>query len=114
MKPLLLAVAVVSLAGCASAPKNIAPEQQVPGAYSNYGCDSLYMERTNRQSELDRQVRSQKKQHITDLATFWTGMVIAWPAIFVPIFTPDYSDEIADNRGKLQALDIQLVKKECG
>jgi len=113
-KAIAAAIATTLITGCATAPKNISADVQVPGAYSNYTCESLAMERYNRDSELSKQIRSQKKQHITDLATFWTGMVIAWPAIFVPVFTPDYKDEIADNKGKVQALDIQMAAKQCG
>ena len=116
MKNAIVAVAVAAVltTGCATAPRNIMTNTAPPGSYGSYTCEALATERYNREKELDRQVRSQKKQHITDLATFWTGLVIAWPAIFVPIFTPDYEDEIAKNRGLVEAVDIQLIKKDCG
>lgn len=113
MKKLLIVTAIAMATGCATAPKNIGAGPSNLGEYSMYSCEGLMTERGHRQTDLTKYVESQKKLHQTDLMTFWTGMVIAWPVILVPVFTPDYKDEILALRGKMNSIDTQLVLKEC-
>ena len=103
----------LAVTGCATRPAKIGVGHANIHAYQQYTCQALYTERDNRQADCSQFESLQKSVHQTDLATFWAGMVIIWPLAFVPLATPDYEQDILECRGKIQAIDTQLVLKEC-
>jgi hypothetical protein len=111
MKLLLIALILVST-GCATRPADIHATAQPAYKYSGEDCKWLYREHNKATVELADYVKKQKTMHITDLATFWTGMFIAWPAIFVPIATPDYKPQIERLRGEIETIE-NVIYKEC-
>ena len=114
MKTTALGLALtIAVTGCATRPDKIGTGHSDISVYRNYTCEALYTERGNRMADCSQFESLQKSVHQTDLATFWAGMVIIWPLAFVPLATPDYEQDILECRGKIQAIDTQLVLKEC-
>jgi hypothetical protein len=104
------------LAGCSSAPKpNEVTAAYVPAAqYQNLTCDQLVAEAESiRRSTpaLEAAVEQHRKSQTGVEVVTW---VLFWPAAFLLDKGTEYSAPLAQARGQLQAIQLQLQANKCG
>ena len=97
------------LAACAKQPDQIAAVQVGDDAYSRYSCSQLRTEETKISQELENLSASQKSAASGD----------AWGVFLLglPISSMSGNDQealIAVAKGKLQQIDLQQERKNCG
>ena len=114
VKFLSLAVASLSLLGCATSPDKIESSYVSPIQYSDYSCKQIALEMTNvsrRVSELYGQL---DKEAGADTAQMAVGLVLFWPALFfLEGGDGPQAAEYARLKGTREALETVAVQKEC-
>jgi hypothetical protein len=112
-KNFVAVLTIIILSGCATRPGKISAERVPMSAYAGATCEQLEREMYLAEKDAEKYKKKQGTMHQTDLATFWTGMILLWPAVFVPIFTPEYDDELAEAKGHVVTIDDTMHKEGC-
>ena len=111
----VLAASVVSLlAGCASRSVEVAPRPTDPAAYATWDCERLH-------DEIDAvQFRAVDVAYAVDaragnnLIALGLGVTVFWPALLA--MRPDgrESEELAELKGRYEALNVVSTRRACG
>lgn len=114
--PIVSAVAVAcsSLAGCATASKDVPTAYVSPLQYQSYDCTQIAMEgqRLNaRVSELGGRLDTAADH---DKAIAGVGAILFWPALFALGGTKAQEAEYARLRGEHDAIEQASISKRCG
>lgn len=104
----VLAVTHLSMIGCASRPADIPPSFVSAQAFEGKSCKELREEQRLINRDLAVLSAEQDSTATMDNTSFWIGMLLLWPATFVPLFTEDHAAEIRELKGRQIALDTSL------
>lgn len=107
MRLLLLAICAV-LAACAKAPDDIRPTPTNPTPYQAYNCRQLHAEAARLEAALSREVPQQSSARTHDIIS---DTVIGFPVS--GLLGEDVADQIAANRGKLDAVRQAISTRGC-
>jgi len=107
------AVAVV-LAGCASAPKDIAPAYVSTGLYENLSCAQLRAEAEGVSARAMAASGQQDKNRSSDVAMTTVAVVLFWPAAFFMKGDGAAAAEVARLKGEMAAIEQVNRIKNCG
>lgn len=101
--------ALLVLAGCAAAPKNIQASYVSASKYEHWSCDGLKTEYWAISPRLEAQMQSQQRRRTWDT---WSGAIIG---ITPTLLNPDNAREtdIAMMKGDIQAINEQARKIGC-
>ncbi len=98
---------MLALCGCATLPRNIHPASVPKSPYVTMSCSDLADEFKAEEERLDRYSKKQKTDRLVDVAL----NVFVFPG--VGAFTPDHEDEVAEAKGKIRAIDREILSR-CG
>lgn len=113
-KTIIALVATAMLAGCASAPKDIAPAYVSTGLYENLSCQQLRREAESVSARAAVASGQQEKNRSQDAAMTGVGIVLFWPALFFMKGDGAAAAEVARLKGEMQAIDQVNRIKNCG
>lgn len=107
IKILLICIVFLGLSSCATRPDKIQPTAIFHDKNSHLTCSELYaMSSKNRKLLKDISKKENSKADTDFWMVFWFG----FPSSY---FTGDYEKQIADTKGKLKIIDIELLKNKC-
>lgn len=109
----LTAVAVI-LAGCASAPKDIAPAYVSTGLYENLSCEQLRREAEGVSARAIAASGQQEKNRSQDVGMTTVAVVLFWPAAFFMKGDGAAAAEVARLKGEIAAIEQVNRIKNCG
>ena len=107
------AVAVM-LAGCASAPKDIAPAYVSTGLYENLTCEQLRREAESVSARAAAAAGKQEQNRNQDVAMTTVSLVLFWPAAFFMKGDGAAAAEVARLKGEAAAIEQVNRIKNCG
>ena len=113
IRTLLVGVASVVLAGCATKAENITADYVSPMQYDSYTCQQVEQELVRVSNQVRTVSGVQDKQAGNDTVATTVGMVVFWPALFF-IGGEDKEQELAQLKGEYEALQQSAILKECG
>ena len=108
MKGILIGLAILTLAGCATTSQNIQSTYVSPMTYASYDCTQLSLEAdriSRRVSELTGQIDKRARGDKTQTAV---ALVLFWPAVFFLGDNEAQNAELAKLKGESEALSIQV------
>lgn len=109
----ILLMAVIGSMGCAQRSANIVPNNVSAYQYASSNCVQLQSEYSSTTNQLNAMMKKQDTIATTDAVMMTAGLLIFWPALIVNAVTPDHKAEIAELKGRQQALN-QAMAMECG
>jgi len=104
--------ATLALAGCATAPDQIAAAYVSPTAYSGQTCSQLNAAAVRINARLMTATGQQAEQANNDAAMTAVALVLFWPAAFW-IGGNDQAPSIAQMRGESQAILDAAISRGC-
>ncbi|WP_224701998.1 hypothetical protein [Devosia aquimaris] len=107
-------VATLSLAACASAPKDIAPAYVSTGLYENLSCKQLRAEAEAVSARAVAASGQQEKNRSQDVGMTTVAVVLFWPAAFFMKGDGAAAAEVARLKGEMQAIEQVNRIKNCG
>lgn len=108
-----LTAAAALLAGCASAPDQIAAAYVSPTAYSGMSCQALNTEARNVSQRLAVATGQQEKAAGNDAAMTAVSLILFWPAAFFIGGDKTIAAELARLKGEAEAIHTAAVRKGC-
>lgn len=108
------ALAVSFLAGCASAPKDIAPSYVSPTPYLSMSCTQLRQEAEGVSARAVQATGAQEKKASSDKAMTAVSLIVFWPAAFFINGDKATATELARLKGEMQAIEQASKSKNCG
>jgi len=108
----LTAAATLALAGCATAPEQIAAAYVSPVAFSGQTCGQLNAQAQQLNARLASATGQQTQQANNDAAMTAVALVLFWPAAFW-IGGNDQGPAIAQMRGEAQAIQSAAIARGC-
>ncbi len=108
--------ATLVLAGCSGAPRSAdVGAAYVPTAqYSNYSCEQLFAEAESLRRSTPALEAAVDSHRATQTGVEVVTWVLFWPAAFLLDDGDKQSSQLAQARGQLQAIQMQLQGKKCG
>ena len=113
-RAVLLASVVSLLAACASRSVEVAPKPTDPAAYVTWNCERLH-------DEIDAvQFRAADVAYAVDaragnnLIALGLGVTVFWPALLAMRPDGPESDELAELKGRYEALNVVSTRQACG
>lgn len=106
--------AVSMLAGCASAPKDIAPAYVSTGLYENLSCTQLRQEAEGVSARALAAAGKQEQNRGSDVAMTTVAVVLFWPAAFFMKGDGAAAAEVARLKGEMAAIEQVNRIKNCG
>ena len=97
------------MVGCATRTSQIAPSYVSMQTYAGMSCETASEELRRLSSEFAVLSAKQNSTATTDTVSFWIGMFVLWPVIFVPVFTGDEDARIGELKGQQLALDSHIA-----
>jgi hypothetical protein len=114
MRFVLLIVAGLGIAGCASKSNEIAPSYVSPMIYQSYTCQQIAMEAQNVSAHAAEVAGAQDDKRTKDQIATGVAVVVFWPAAFLVGGDGQAAAELARLKGSMQALEQASVMKNCG
>ncbi len=114
MRSLLAAGVALVLAGCAKSASDIAPAYVSPIAYTTFSCQQLAEEAQRVASAANRIAGVQDQNATNDAVATGVALVLFWPAAFMIKGDGATAQQLADLKGKLDAIEQQSIAKNCG
>jgi len=108
----ITAAATLALAGCATAPDQIAAAYVSPVAFSGQTCGQLNAQAQQLNARLAAATGQQAEQASNDAAMTAVALVLFWPAAFW-IGGNDQGPAIAQMRGEAQAIQSAAIARGC-
>jgi hypothetical protein len=104
----------VTLAGCASAPKDIPAQSVSTLQYENYTCTQVGMEGERISTRVNELYHSLKKKADDDAMQMGVGLILFWPTLFL-LEGGDGPEAMEYGRlkGEHAALERVAIQKEC-
>ena len=113
MKTIVIALAAtLALAGCATAPEQIAPAYVSPTAFSGQTCAQLNTAAQRLNAKLASATGQQSEQANNDAAMTAVALILFWPAAFF-IGGNDQAPAIAQMRGEASAIQSAAQARGC-
>lgn len=106
--------ATAMLAGCASAPKDIAPAYVSTGLYENLSCTQLRAEAEAVSARAIAASGQQERNRSQDVGMTTVAVVLFWPAAFFMKGDGAAAAEVARLKGEMQAIEQVNRIKNCG
>lgn len=107
-------VAVSMLAGCATAPKDIAPSYVSTTLYESLSCDQLRNEAQVVSNRAAAAYGVQKQNQGRDAAMTTVALVVFWPAAFFMKGNGADAAAVGQIKGEMQAIETVNRVKNCG
>ena len=116
MNRIIAATAAVSLvlAGCASAPKDIAPAYVSTGLYEKLSCEELRREAEGVSARAVAAAGQQERNRSQDVGMTTVAVVLFWPAAFFMKGDGVAAAEVARLKGEMAAIEQVNRIKNCG
>ena len=108
----ITAAATLTLAGCATAPEQVAAAYVSPVAFSGQTCGQLNAQAQQLNARLATATGQQTQQANNDAAMTAVALVLFWPAAFF-IGGNDQAPAIAQMRGEAQAIQSAAIARGC-
>ncbi|MGI9383358.1 MAG: hypothetical protein ACR2PO_09395 [Methyloligellaceae bacterium] len=107
------AAAIFALAGCASAPEDIAPAYVSPVAYGSLSCGQIAGEMQRVSLAAQQASGVQQKKRTQDKWLTAATIVVFWPAAFFTNGDGANAAQVARLKGEMQALQQAATLKRC-
>ena len=107
-----LTAATLALAGCATAPEQVAAAYVSPVAFSGQTCGQLNAQAQQLNARLATATGQQTQQANNDATMTAVALVLFWPAAFW-IGGNDQGPAIAQMRGEAQAIQSAAIARGC-
>lgn len=104
---------LATLAGCASASKDIAPAYVSPLVYDTYTCPQLTAEAQRLSGRAAEASGAQDSARGSDAAMVAVSAVIFWPALFFIKGDSAKASELARLKGEMEAVEQASIRKKC-
>lgn len=108
------ASALLCLAGCATAPKDIAPTYVSTLQYEHLTCPQLQTEAQNVSNAAAAAVGAQQQKADSDNVAMGVGLIVFWPALLFMKGNGTEANEVAQLKGEMQAIQSVSDAKHCG
>ena len=108
----ITAAATLALAGCATAPDQIAAAYVSPTAYTGQTCGQLNAQAQHLTARLESATGQQAQQANSDAEMTAIALILFWPAAFW-IGGNDQSPAIAQMRGEAEAIQSAAIARGC-
>lgn len=108
------AIFAVSIAGCATPPKDIAPTYVSTTLYENLSCKQLRGEAEAVSARAAQAFGTQDKNRNQDAAMTGVTLVLFWPAAFFLKGDGAAAADVARLKGEMQAIEQVNRRKDCG
>jgi hypothetical protein len=105
--------ATMSLTACTTPPSSIAPKYVDPKLYSNASCDDLTAAYRRVDSDLTATTSAQQANASTDTAVVAASVLLLPVGLIALAATTDRKDQIAELKGKHEALTDAMIAKKC-
>lgn len=102
------------LAGCATAPKDIAPTYVPTMQYEHMSCRALQTEAQNVSGAAAAAVGVQQQKADNDKVAMGVGLVIFWPALLFMKGNGANEVQVAQLKGQMNAIEAVSNEKHCG
>jgi uncharacterized lipoprotein YajG len=113
MKGILIGLATLTLAGCATTSQNIQSTYVSPMTYDSYDCTQLSLEAdriSRRVSELTGQIDKRASGDKTQTAV---ALILFWPALLFLGNNEAQNAELSKLKGESEALQQASITKDC-
>lgn len=107
-------IAVSTLVGCATPPKDIAPTYVSTNLYQNLTCAQLRDEAQVVSNRMAAAYGVQESNRGKDAAMTTVGIVLFWPALFFMEGDGATAADVARLKGEMQAIEQVNRLKNCG
>ena len=107
-----ITAAALALAGCATAPDQIAAAYVSPTAYTGQTCGQLNAAAVHLNARLASATGQQTEQANSDAAMTAVALILFWPAAFW-IGGNDQGPAIAQMRGEAEAINTAAIQRGC-
>lgn len=107
------ALAMLSVAACASQPDKVIASYVSPSTYSSFSCKQIISERNRIVQKVNELNGVQKKKADNDAAAMGIGMILFWPALFALGGGSDVEPQLASMKGNYDALTSVGTQKSC-
>jgi hypothetical protein len=108
-----VASAVIILAGCATASKDISSTYISPMQYQPYDCEQLASETQRIQVRVNQLGGRLDEAAANDKAITGAGALLFWPALFALGGTKEQEAEYARLKGEYDAVQQSSIMKKC-
>jgi hypothetical protein len=113
-KTAIALAATLTLAACATPPKDIAPTYVSTGLYENLNCTQLRGEAEAVSARAAQAYGAQDKARSQDAAMTGVSLILFWPAAFFLKGDGATAAEVARLKGEMQAIEQVNRVKNCG
>ena len=110
----LSACALIVVSGCATNPKDIAPNYVSPVLYQNLTCEQLAQEAQRVSNAAASATGAQQSQATKDGVATGVAIVLFWPALFFIGGDKQTAAQVAQLKGEMQAIEQANISKGCG
>ncbi|MFN3689155.1 hypothetical protein [Salinarimonas sp.] len=114
MKPVVILLAAVALAGCASRASDINASYVSPLTYQNLTCSQLQEEAARVSNRAAIAVGAQNERATRDAVATGVSIVLFWPALFFVRGDGPQAAELARLKGEMDAIEQASIAKNCG
>ena len=105
--------AAITLAGCATASKDISTSYISPMQYQSYDCEQLASESQRLQVRVNQLGGRLDEAASNDKAIGVVGAILFWPALFALGGTKQQESEYARLKGEYDAVQQAAIVKKC-
>lgn len=102
------------LAACAQKSDEISATYVSPNEYSGYSCNQLRDEAARISSKASASMSKQDKAAENDGAAVAVGAILFWPALFLIKGDNATATEVAELKGRMEAIERVNAAKKCG
>ena len=110
---LALCASIITMAGCATASKDISSTYVSPMQYQSYDCEQLATESKRIESRVSQLGGRLDQAAAHDKEIAGVGMVLFWPALFALGGTKEQEAEYARLKGEYDATQQAAIGKKC-
>jgi hypothetical protein len=114
MRPFLLLVGAVTVAGCASKSAEITPTYVSPIMYQGHTCKQLAQEAEGVSARATQVAGAQDAKRSNDQVATGVAIVVFWPAAFLVGGDGPMAAELAQLKGQMVAIEQASIQKKCG
>lgn len=114
MKSVVILLAAVALAGCASRASDINASYVSPLTYQNLTCSQLQEEAARVSNRAAIAVGAQNERATRDAVATGVSIVLFWPALFFVRGDGPQAAELARLKGEMDAIEQASIAKNCG
>lgn len=113
MKHYVLAIAGLTLCGCASKSSDIQPAFVSPVMYQNYDCNQLAQEAQVVSQKAGVATKRQDQNRKNDAVKTTVGVVLFWPVILMNEGNGQDAATLAMLKGQMEAIEAASRQKGC-